>query len=323
MSGNKGYLYTNGVIASISNKLISKDNFLKIINAKTIEDTISQIKATSIISEKQFNSISEYDELLNKEMINLHTFLTKECPLKVFVDYINWELDITNLENMLKSRVFNQELNYENLISGNISIKEIKDVVYLNKKISNTDINAFMSEINQKLNKCSWREIDYRFKLFLYEKQFNIVKNDKILKKIMQYRIDFQNILMTIRVKDRKEVENQFIPNGNINIEKIYDIFDKNYSVNSGINDDLIKLWITKAFEKDKNKSYIFFEKARNTIEINALSEYYDDIETIVPFLKYYYKRILEIKNLRMICSLKINGYDAYIKDRFLEAKYE
>lgn len=321
MAGNKGYLYTNGVIAAISSRLLKKETFIKIIEATDLDNSISLLNNTTFVNGKKFNSIFDVNNLLEIEEQNINKFLKKECPILEFSDYIDCINDYKNLNQFYKAHLFNTSINEKNIIEGKYSILKIKECLTLNNfdGLNSKYIKELFEKINKIRNKQKeWIKIDYYFKSQCYKNLFNIVKNNKILLEILRNKIDFQNISLCLRVDNFDDFKNQYIDNGLLDLR-----FFENYFKTGKVSiigksnkelDNLLKIF--KMSDKDK---FIALNKESNLIELKTLLDFTDNIESPIPFLKYYYRKILEIKNLRMIFSLKSNNLNSKIKDRFLE----
>ena len=321
MVGNKGYLYTNGVIAAISNKLIKKETYLKMIESNSLDNAISLLNSTSFTNGKKINSVYDVKSLLDVEEININKFLKKECPISEFIDYINCLNDYRNLEYFYKSKFFNLNVNENNILEGKYSISIIKECLNLNKfdDLKSRFIKELFEKISQfKDKQKDWVKIDYCFKAECYKNLFFIVKNNKILFEIFKNKIDYQNINLCLRVKSFDEFKSQYLENGSLNLS-FYETFYKTGNVSSLSSSNKVLDNLIKILKFDSKEKLSILNKESNLIELKTLSGFNEDIESPVPFLKYYYRKILEIKNLRMIFSLKLNNLNLNIKDRFLE----
>jgi len=321
MAGNKGYLYTNGVIASISKKLINKDTFHKIIDATSLDNAISIFNNTALVNSKKNNTVFEINQLLDNELKNINNFLKRECPEDDFINYINCQYDYYNLENIYKSSLLKLNVNDNCFIEGNYTISKLNNCVISNSydDLNNKFIKKLFIEINKIKDKLkNWALIDFYFKSYCYKNLYEIVKKNKVLLKILKYKIDFQNICLSSRVSNFDDFKKNFIDNGSIDL-KVFEKFinENKYSISNL--DKVINNWIEILKLSNNDEKLRLFEKESNLIELKVLSSYGEDIESIIPFLKYYYKKLLEIKNLRMIFSLKSNNLNPFIKDRFLE----
>ncbi|MBQ8424789.1 MAG: V-type ATPase subunit [Clostridia bacterium] len=321
MAGNKGYLYTNGVISAISSKLLKKETFNKIIESTDLDNSISLLNNTTFVNGKKINSIFDLNNLLKIEEFKINEFLKKECPISEFVDYIDCINDYNNLNLFYKSILFKFNINEKNIIEGKCSILKIKECLTLNNfdGLNSKYIKELFEKISKIKNKQKdWVKIDYYFKSQCYKNLFNIVKNNKILLEILRNKIDFQNISLCLRVNNFDEFNNQFIENGILTLNFFENYFKSGkisvISKSNKVLDNLLK--ILKLNDKEK---FDVLNKECNLIELKTLHNFNDNIESPIPFLKYYYRKILEIKNLRMIFSLKSNNLNSKIKDRFLE----
>ena len=321
MAGNKGYLYTNGVIAAISGRLISKDTFYKMIDSNNLDNVISIFNNTSFISGKKVSLVYDIIKLVNLEKFNLHNFLKNECPDQVFIDFIDCYYDYYNLETIYKNILFNLKLEVNNLIIGKYGVEKIIDALLSNNYDDFN--NLFIKELFEKVNLVkdkinSWSKIDFYFKSYYYKNLTDIVKKNKLFNGLLKYKIDFQNLQLSARVSNFDEFKNQFIENGSLNL-MFFEILIKQNKISVHNNDKILNNWINILKIENLNEKLQKLQKESRILELKVLSGYEERIESAIPFLKYYYKKRLEIDNLTMIFSLKLNNLDSSIKDRYLE----
>ena len=217
----KSYLYTNGVIASISKKLISKDVFEKIIDAKNSNDVVMLFNNTAYVSTKKINSIFDVNRILDQERLNLNAFLKKECPNQEFIEYVGCAYDYQNLENFYKSKFFGLSIDEKIVVEGNFSISKIKDCVSRNdfNSLGNSFVKTLFEKVDEVKNMNeNFAKIDFYFKFYMFENLLKIANNDKLLLKMLRYRIDLQNLVLSIRAKNCEDLKSQFIKNGNLDI---------------------------------------------------------------------------------------------------------
>ena len=293
MAGSKGYLYTNGVIAAISGRLIKKDTFYKMIDSNNLENAISVFNNTSFVKGKKVNSVYDVIKLVNLEKFNLHNFLKSECPEHIFIDYIDCYYDYYNLENIYKNILFNFKLEENNLIIGNYGIEKIIEALLSN----NYDMfdNKFIKELFEKINFIkdklnSWSKIDFYFKSYYYKNLNDIAKKNKILYSLLKYKIDFQNLQLSARVNGFDEFQNQFIENGNLNL-KFFETLIKEKRVLNNINDKLINNWINILKNENLSEKLQKLQKESRILELKVLSNYIERIESAIPFLNIIIKK--------------------------------
>ena len=320
MALKKDYLYTNGVIAAISKNLVNKDYLNKIIDANS-EEAILLFNNTSYISSKKINSIYDVSRILDIEKYGLNRFLKNECPNQIFIDYVNTYNDYQNLEQFLKNYLFGFSFDEKFVYEGNFSVAKIKEAFLKNDFtiFDNEHIKNLFNEVNKiKSKEKNFAKIDHLFKKYMFKNLQIIVKNDKILQKILKYRVDLQNLILAIRVKNIEEFQNQFILNGNLD-EKIFKKYILENIFNSSVNDKIFDCW-SKILKREESEDKLkLLEKENKILELRVLNCFEDKIESMIPFLKYYYRKTIEIYNLRMIFSLKMNNLDSYIKEKLLE----
>jgi vacuolar-type H+-ATPase subunit C/Vma6 len=149
----------------------------------------------------------------------------------------------------------------------------------------------------------------------LYQNLIAISKKNKVLSMIVSNKIDSENLSVCLRAKTLFEFESQLLCGGNIKKQVLTMLFNKKLSALDYINNAHIKKMAKIVFE---GSDYAKFEKLRNNLELNLLNELKYDIESISPFAYYVYRKITDIKNVRLILSYQENNLKDKIKNKLL-----
>lgn len=318
----KSLLYANGVISALSTKLISKDTFNRMIDAKTNVEALAILQETSFGSGLTINSPFEIEELTNFETKKFVEFLKSESPEDELTTLFLLPYDYNNISGICKAMLLEQNENNFIEAEGFYEITKIKDIV--NSKNYSSFNNKFIEECLNKFNELVSRniidgyEIDLLFKKYLYKNLKEMAKKP-LIKQIVSNYIDIENISVAMRSDTTFILEQQKLCGGSLSLEVLLKIFAKDLCVVNEIKDSTIKKFVELAVKEDKENSFVEFEVFKNNfIFSKLLPEKYDN-NKLTPFALYCFEREAQIKNVRLIMSYKNNNISSEIKKRILE----
>ena len=98
-------------------------------------------------------------------------------------------------------------------------------------------------------------------------------------------------------------------------------MFDEDKSVlNLDVDRDILAC-VKLTFGERTQEKIIQFEKYRQNYKIDYFYRNKDKIETIAPFAYYCYRKLMDIKNIRLAFSYAENGLNTEIKKRMLNGE--
>lgn len=310
-------LYSNGVASALSATLITKDLYSRLIDAKNAEEALSILSETSFgASSASQNAIATKEEIIKAELLKLVNFIKTESPTQNFLQILMLPYDYINIATFIKCAGDN---GFDSIveIEGVYSLNQIKE--YIQSKNYNYFNNAFIQKALEEIDGIStsqsgW-EVDFILKKYLYKNLHELSKKEKTLKEIIANKIDCENLSVCMRARTRFELESQLLCGGKLNKKIFIMIFEKNSSSLNSIQNAHIKKLAKIVME---GTNYSKFEVLRNSLEINLLNDLKYDIESIAPFAYYVYKKLADIKNIRLILSYQENGLKDKIKNKLL-----
>lgn len=319
---NKSCTYVNGVVSALSNSLITKETFLRLIEAKSYKEFLTLLQETPFYNGSEEASSFDLQNTLIKQAQLLAEFVKRESPTDEFVNFFLLPYDYMNIANFCKCQISNQEFEKFVDCEGIYSLTQIKDYI-LSKKYNNFN-NEFIEKslkdfeflIQEQV--IDTAEIDTKFKIHMYENLLKVCSKNKILKNILCLQIDVENISVAMRAKTQFELEHQLIDGGEIAREDLIKIFKKDKSVLAKITNKKLYAFVKLAFSENKLESFVNFEVNKNNLIVSTLANKLYEINTIEPFILYCYKKQIEIKNIRLIASYIENNLNLNIKKRIL-----
>lgn len=318
---SKSFLYANGVVASLSNTLVSKDSLNRMIDAPTNLDAFNILQETNFASGISISTPFQIEELLSFETRKLLNFIKNESPNEELISLFLLPYDYNNISSYCKSLVLNQHFGgIEG--EGFYEMQKIKDIISSKsyELLNNPYLENALKEFQTLSQKPSVRgdEIDFIFKKHLYNNLLNATSKNAIINKIVKLKIDIENLSVSMRASTVFQLEQQLLPVQEISEETLLNIFKKNAtSLNTG--NEILNKFIKLATSDNKEKSFVEFEKLKNTFMFQLLENVKDNIETIGPFAWFCFKKAMEIKNIRLIISYQNNNLNDKIKKRILE----
>lgn len=312
----KDYLYSNGVASALSSTLLSKDIYSRLVDAKGVGEALSILSETSfgLSNSSQSTSLSK-EEVVKAELNKLIDFIKKESPSQNFLQILLLPYDYANITTYIKC---GGDASFDALveIEGLYSLPQIKEFVQSKNYLGfdNKYLKSALMEVDSLNNQSGW-ETDFIFKKHLYKNLLELSKKDNILKSLVVNKIDCENLSVCMRAKTRFELESQLLCGGNLGKKTIIMLFEKKSSAVDEIKSLKVKKLAKIVLE---GTSYSKFEKLRNCLEINILDDLKYNIESIAPFAYYVYKKMADIKNVRLILSYQENGLGDKIKNKLL-----
>lgn len=300
------YLYANGVIKSLENKILSKDKIYRFTSLNSNE----LVKA--LYDAGIGNNTSSLDNLLVSDEIIVRDVIRENSPTQKFTDLLFLQNDALNLKIAYKNKLFNKNVLLTNDF-GSINPNLIKDAIdkgccdnsiYLdyivktiNKKISKELSSGLLSSIIDNVL------LEYCYKLSIKESKvlssyfLRIIDNVKIMSvfRAKQLNIDLDYLLSTI-------------PNGgSINNELISKYYNKDVSF---IVDSFKSCIDNKLFNvlKDYSKNMDLSKLSRNINQyhINKTLEDKFDSFGIGVILSYFVMKNAQRDNIRMVSTNKM-----------------
>lgn len=316
---NKGILYSNGVIASLSQSLLSKDFLNRLLECNTVEDMQNMLEETSYGFSPEESTMQEKTHIETTKIIE---FVKNESPDDKFTQFFLLPFDYENIQTFCKCLMLNLDAQNFIQVEGLYSFDEIKNNIAV-KNYSNFKNNFIVEALTQfdKLSQdrtLSGWEIEYIFKKQMYANLLKI--SNALLTNLVKTEITIENISVASRARTQFELESQMLNGGYLNKNELLLIFKKDKSILHLNKNEEILPFIKLALGEKTTDNVVNFEKNKQNFKVKYFYERKDDIETISPFAYYCYKKLVDIKNVRMAYSYMENGLNNEIKKRVLNS---
>ena len=314
MESKKSAIYANGVVSSLSKDLLSKEFLKKLAESKSTDDFCSLLQESSFFGAYNFEENS-FEDIMKMALSNLANFVKTESPNLAFSKIFLLGYDYHNVYSFLTCELTNE--NFEDYVDveGNYSLSQIKEYIvsqsldnFKNEYLKNSIM--FFEKLKAE-EPIDMREIDTFFKQQMFKNMLDVAKRDKILYRLIKTKIDIENISCAMRAKTQFELEGLFVAGGVLSQDDIKNVFFKNKCDPKGDEQLYLKKFLKCAYDDKKVSAYLNFERMRNFVEIDLLKDYASEVESDIPFMLFCYKKLIEIKNLRLISScIKNNLFD-------------
>lgn len=314
------YAYSFGVVKALEPKLLTKDKFERLIEAKSATEVLRTLAETPYgeLAESVLNKPEDFEELLALELKRTYELLIKVAPEKKFIDLFYIEYDSHNLKVLLKAKLQEElkaseaELADLFLDLGTIGKTKFLDalkleLVELAKKFE--EYSKVLQEVQIAFAELKDPRIIENFlDCALFEKLWEYADDEELLKEIVQTYADLANLKIAVRSKgfERDKKFLSFIPHGKISVEGLYRLYEKGL--------DSIIAELSRLYEKivppalqyyERERSWLLLEKLVDDLILEKLKSknYLIGIE---PLIGYLLAKKTEIKLLRMILVAKL-----------------
>ncbi len=326
----------NFIRASITTRVYEK-NLLTSENLKRIIDTDNLEEALSSLNDTKYGELiqkleraEDYEKILSQMLLDSYKAMIKVSPDENLVHYLEEKYNFHNLKTLVKELIQDEDYKSIYIDIGKIDLVKIKR----NLKEDFLDDNKYLSYAKKALdlyeeNKDP-QDIDLSLDKDFYEKLLEDAKNldYESLINFTKERIDLTNLKSLLRIKGQDQsvdlLEKALIDGGNIEKNLFRD------SLNAE------KSSYTNLFFKEK-----IYPKVKEALEENDLYKAMQKIEKIIDnhlmdfakeskkvsygpevIMGYLISREMEIKNLRIILTAKLNSLSREFMEERLRDLY-
>ena len=307
--------YANGVASAKSNDLVSLTLLEQMTNAKDFNSCLSLLSSTPLFVGIDENNI---DDVLLQKKQELYDFIRTNSPFDEITNFFLLAQDFDNLGVLCRLASVGKKYNNTSFVKG---LSSIEDLNLLCQVGENCNIPSQLSKAFSHMPKdMSLSQIDLYFKQKKYETLKALTKSH-IMKIVLFNILDLQNICVILRAKSKEEFEKNKVATGNLSNQILLKLFDRDKSVLynlSGVTKDIASL----VFLSSQEKAYEKIDKLSNELPLLSLSSFAKDIDSIAPFLEYCFLYLVQLKNIKMILSLKRNDVKCNLLGKLLGVKY-
>lgn len=322
--------------ASITTRVYEK-NLLTSENLKRIIDTDNLEEALSSLNDTKYGELiqkleraEDYEKILSQMLLDSYKAMIKVSPDENLVHYLEEKYNFHNLKTLVKELI--QEADYSSIYIdiGKIDLVKIKR----NLKEDLTDNDRYLSYAQKALdlykeNKDP-QDIDLSLDKDFYEKLLEDSENldYESLINFTKERIDLTNLKTLLRIKGQGQsvdlLEKALIDGGNIDKNLFRDSLnaDKNSYSNLFFKEKIYPQVKKSMEENDLNKA---MQKLEKVID-NHLMDFAKESKKVSygpeVIMGYLISREMEIKNLRIILTAKLNSLSREFMEERLRDLY-
>ena len=322
--------------ASITTRVYEK-NLLTSENLKRIIDTDNLEEALSSLNDTKYGELiqkidrpEDYEKVLSQMLLDSYKAMIKISPDENLVHYLEEKYNFHNLKTLVKELI--QDADYSSIYIdiGKIDLVKIKR----NLKEDLTDNDKYLSYAKKALdlykeNKDP-QDIDLSLDKDFYEKLLEDSENldYESLINFTKERIDLTNLKTLLRIKGQGQsvdlLEKALINGGNIDKNLFRDSLnaDKNSYSNLFFKEKIYPQVKKSMEENDLNKA---MQKLEKVID-NHLMDFAKESKKVSygpeVIMGYLISREMEIKNLRIILTAKLNSLSREFMEERLRDLY-
>ena len=322
--------------ASITTRVYEK-NLLTSENLKRIIDTDNLEEALSSLNDTKYGELiqkleraEDYEKILSEMLLDSYKAMIKVSPDENLVHYLEEKYNFHNLKTLVKELI--QDADYSSIYIdiGKIDLVKIKR----NLKEDLTDNDKYLSYAKKALdlykeNKDP-QDIDLSLDKDFYEKLLEDSENldYESLINFTKERIDLTNLKTLLRIKGQGQsvdlLEKALIDGGNIDKNLFRDSLnaDKNSYSNLFFKEKIYPQVKKSMEENDLNKA---MQKLEKVID-NHLMDFAKESKKVSygpeVIMGYLISREMEIKNLRIILTAKLNSLSREFMEERLRDLY-
>ena len=166
----------------------------------------------------------------------------------------------------------------------------------------------------------SLAQIDLYYKQKKYETLKSKMKS-QIMKTLLFDILDLQNVCVILRCEKEDDFQKNRVVVGNLNDKLLDKILKRDETVLfelSGLTRQIAQI----AFIKNKQKAFSLIDKLSNELPLLSIKPFAKDTDTIAPFLDYCFSCLAQLKNIKMVLSLKKNGVKCDFDNKILGVSY-
>lgn len=311
--------------------LLTSENLKRLIDTDNLEEAISSLNDTKYGEYLQkLDRPEDYEKALSQVLLQSYKDMIKISPDENLVKYLEEKYNFHNLKVLLKELIQDEDYKSIYIDIGKIDLVKLKR----NLKEDLSDDNKYLSYAKKALdlyeeNKDP-QDIDLSLDKDFYEKLLEDAKNldYESLINFTKERIDLTNLKALLRIKGQEQsvdlLEKSLIDGGNIEKNLFRD------SLNAE------KSSYTNLFFKEK-----IYPQVKDALEENDLYKAMQKIEKIIDnhlmdfakeskkvsygpevIMGYLISREMEIKNLRIILTAKLNSLSREFMEERLRDLY-
>lgn len=323
----KDVVYTNGVIAVRENGLL-KDKLIKFAEGSA-KEAFTALKDGGFGRGAEAEDEYAYEKLVLADELDIDEFVREYAPTNAEKEYFLAPRDFHNAKALFKA----EKLGVEAL--NMLSPEGLIPVAELSRTIKSGEYSALNPQLSAALSSAeklfadggnenapaqvSGAEVGIIFDEAMFLRLFKVCGKNALLKKLLQTKADYANILTAFRSQTPEYAQSFYISGGKLPQESLAGLFNADVDVSlvaprSKAYQDFIKVCIA---EKSNGRPLTSAERIFESFETDFLAEKKYELKCAQPFLYYVLRRRAENANVRILMGGLLSGLgDSQIKSR-------
>lgn len=295
-------VYFNARSKAKEAKLLSVENLEKLAKSGSLDEVVKNLLDLKLIKGEQIESFADLEKISNREEQEFLDFLKHESVHEKLTKFFLVKYDYFNLESLY----FNIVLNVGDLpmmFEGQTKISTMKKCL---ETKTYEGLSSIMQELLSSLEKSadkSYFFVDNEFKKAMHKEKLLFAKVSKDLLECENYLIDLKNIELALRVRDKKTFALVKIDGGTLEDNFFETLCTKDlFSILSDTKFSTYKEVIEMIVNaKKENKPFEKFDFLMDCFPITFFDDKKYVAEKFLPYIRYCYLKLAEIKNLKII----------------------
>jgi V/A-type H+-transporting ATPase subunit C len=322
------YTYAVSRVRAVEKNMIDTSFLDRLADSKSIENVFSMLEEIDFgnLTENKINSL-DFELALEEEIKNLHSFINEITPKVEFIRALFHKNDYHNMKILLKG---NSKDDFDDLFIdlGLIPANKLKEMIV------DEDLTSLPENLKKSVEMCQKnssilndpKSVDIILESMYLKELLSIStkSENKFLINLVMILVDFYNIKSWIRIKGRGKTSWDLLKKvlsdgGKIDKKVYFDYLDKEL-------DDSIEYFKYTDYGELISQSIEAYNESGNFTVLekmfdNYLVDYLKKAKVITfgvePVVAYIMAKEIEIKNIRIILTGKINNIkNEIIKER-------
>ena len=230
------YAYTFGLVKHLETKLMARDKFEKMLDARNTDEMIKIMAETAYgpFSDEKHGTAS-IEETLAAELRRTHKSLLPEVPDKGVLNLFFIEYDIHNLKVLLKSRLTCGSTGDADAFvdAGTMERKKFVDLLSSNTDAISEAFPDYAADIKKAASMYGENGdisvVDSVLDIAMYRRMAELAAGNQLLESIITMQTDVGNMKLVARAKNlgRKREDVMFLPGGTIAESELLSLYEK------------------------------------------------------------------------------------------------
>lgn len=308
-------IYTNGVIAARETGLLGGKIYK--FCEMSADEAFRAVLESGFARGAEADSVFGYEKLLAADESDIDAFIRQYAPTDAEKSYFLSPRDFHNAKAVIKTLYAQADGDKLFAPEGLIPVEEIircikeEDYAPLGEQLGEACKKA-AELFGEENSEVTGAEIGSIFEKYMYKHLSAVCRRNSTLKKLLQKKADYTNILTAFRSKTPEYAANTYVFGGKLKYEQLEKLFSEDFekAENAFKNTDCYE-FVKTCFEAKKNNlPYTGSERILSDTEIDFLAEKKYELKNTQPFLYYVLRRRAENLNLRILFVCLMAGMD-------------